>query len=270
MNRKWTSILVLVAVALLAATGIGCEKLRARDHLNKGVAAFSSGAYPVAVEHFKTAVTLDPNYPVARAYLATAYMMQYIPGADSDENRRMREAANTEFLNVLRQEPKNSNAMLAIAQLHYNEKEFRQAREWYNKAVAAKPNEKTAYYMIGLIAFAESFRTRMTARAELGMKPEDPGPLPDKKVREQLKTTNLAAIEEGMQSLAKALAIDSNYADAMVYMNLLYRERADLADTAAGWKKDTATADEWLDKTMATKRKLAAAEPAGGGITADQ
>ena len=41
-----------------------------------------------------------------------------------------------------------------------------------------------------------------------------------------------------MQTLEKALEIDPEYDDAMAYMNLLIRERADLADTPDEYKKE--------------------------------
>src|ERR1043166_5176577 len=100
--RKWTAVLAVAALALVSA---GCEKLRARDRLNKGVQAFKNAQYPEAVEHFKTAVELDPSFPVARLYLATAYMQQYIPGAESPENNQMAQAAHDQFLKVLEQNP---------------------------------------------------------------------------------------------------------------------------------------------------------------------
>jgi len=269
MNRKYTSLLLAAVLALLSVAGMGCQKLRARDELNKGVQAFRNGSYPTAVEHFKQAVTLDPNYPVARAYLATSYMMQYIPGAESEENLRMAQAAHDEFLRVLEQDPGNSNAMLAIAQLYFNQKKLDEAQEWYQKAITANPNDKTAYYTLGVIAWTKTFQPRMKARAELGMKPEDPGPLRDRKVREKLKESNLPIIEEGMKALEKALALDKEYDDAMAYMNLLYRERADLQDTPEAYKKDTEAADSWVDKTLETK-KLKASRVPTGGITSGQ
>ncbi len=70
------------------AVATGCEKLKARDHLNKGVQAFKNAKYTQAVDHFKEAVQLDPEFPTARLYLATAYMSQYIPGAESPENQQ--------------------------------------------------------------------------------------------------------------------------------------------------------------------------------------
>jgi Tfp pilus assembly protein PilF len=268
MNRKTTSILLLAAIVLLTVAGMGCQKLKARDELNKGVQAFRNGAYPVAVEHFKLAVSLDPTYPNSRHYLATSYMMQYIPGAESEENNRMAEAAHSEFLKVLELDAANTNAMAAIAQLYFNEKKLDESRDWFKKLIAANPNDKTAYYTLGVIAWMKTFKPRMTARAELGMRPEDPGPIKDKKVREALKAQNMPFVEEGMQGLEKALALDKEYEDAMAYLNLLYRERADLADTVEAYKKDTADADAWIDKTLATKKMKAARMPAAAGLTA--
>jgi site-specific recombinase XerD len=67
--------------------------------------------------------------------------------------------------------------------------------------------------------------------------------------------------------LEKAIALDKEYEDAMAYLNLLYRERADLSDTVEAYKKDTAEADGWVDKTLATKKLKAARTPTSGGLT---
>jgi tetratricopeptide (TPR) repeat protein len=80
MNRiGWIAALGLVAAATLLSSG--CNKLKARDSINKGVNAFKTGQYTEAADAFKTAIDLDPDLPVARLYLATAYMSQYIPGS---------------------------------------------------------------------------------------------------------------------------------------------------------------------------------------------
>ena len=83
---KKANVTLVAGIAVLALFATGCEKLRARDHLNKGVQAFKT--YTQAVDHFKEAVQLDPEFPTARLYLATAYMSQYIPGAESPENQQ--------------------------------------------------------------------------------------------------------------------------------------------------------------------------------------
>ncbi len=86
MQRKLIVFGALVSAAILLLAGAGCAKLKARDNLNKGVAAYKSARYADAVEYFKTSVSIEPTYINARLYLATAYMSQYIPGAESPEN----------------------------------------------------------------------------------------------------------------------------------------------------------------------------------------
>jgi len=102
------------------------------------------------------------------------------------------------------------------------------------------------------------------------MKPEDPGPIKDKKVKEELKVQYLPMINDGIQNLQKALEIDKEYDDAMAYMNLLIRERADLDDTQEEYKKDVQTADDWVQKTLATKKMKADRKPTSTGINASQ
>src|ERR1700691_1030623 len=88
MQRKPTITLLLAVVAAAVIAGGGCDKLRARDQLNKGVEAFSSGQYDQAIEHFKNARQYDPSLMNAQLYLAAAYQAQYIPGAPSEDNLR--------------------------------------------------------------------------------------------------------------------------------------------------------------------------------------
>lgn len=263
MNRKVITVLAVFVTLLLLVAGTGCQKLKARDQLNKGVTAFRNAAYPESVEFFKKAVDLDPTFPTARLYLATAYMMQYIPGAESEENLRMAKAAHDQFIEVLKTDPKNTVALASIALLYFNQKKLDDAETWYLKLVDADPQNKEAHYTLGVIAWTKAFQPRMEVRAKLGMKAEDPGPVKDKKAREELRAKNGAVIDEGIQHLQRALEIDKEYDDAMAYLNLLYREKADLEDTADAYKKDTELADEWVQKTLETKKIKASRMPQG-------
>src|SRR5258708_33421545 len=102
------------ALLLLAAGLSGCNKLKARDLLNKGVAAYKNGQYDTAIEHFKQAKELDPGLMNARLYLATAYASQYIPGAPSDQNMRLGTQAVNEVKEGLEKEPSNLSAIHGI------------------------------------------------------------------------------------------------------------------------------------------------------------
>jgi tetratricopeptide (TPR) repeat protein len=264
-----SKISIAVGVSALALLSSSCQKLQSRDQLNKGVQAYKNAQYPQAVENFKKAVDLDPNFPTARLYLATAYMSQYIPGADSPENMQMAQAAHDQFNKVLEQDPKNDVAMASIASLFYNQKKFDEAKSWYEKLVAVNPKNKEAYYTLGVIAWSKFYPEYGKARAKLSMKPEDPGPLKDKKVKEELKAQWLPVINEGLKNLDKALEVDKDYDDAMAYENLLIRERADLMDDPEQYKKEIQVADNWVQKALETKKMKAEKKPTGGGITTD-
>ena len=275
------NLLLAGAAAALVLVSTGCEKLKARDSLNKGVREFKSAKYNTAVEHFKEAVRLDPEFPTARLYLATAYMSQYIPGAESEENMQNARAAEQEFQRVLEKDPNNTLAIESIASLHYNQaqggsaeqknKKLDQAAEWYSKLASVDPNNKTAFYSLGVITWAKWYPKLMEARNKLGMKPEDPGPIKDKKVKEELTAQWLDTVNKGIANLEKALQIDPEYDEAMAYMNLLIRERADLSDSPEQYKKDIEIADNWVQKSLDTKKIKAerAAENARKGIKAE-
>jgi len=269
MMRRITLALAVAALALLAA---GCKQLQSRDQLNKGVQAFKNAQYADAVENFKKAVELDPNFPTARLYLATAYMQQYIPGSDSPENNQMAIAAHDQFMKVLEQNPKDKVAIASIASLYLNQKKWDESQQWYEKLTSIDPQNKDAWYSLGFIAWSKWYPAYGTARAKLGMKQEDPGPLKDKKVKEELKAQYGPVIEGGLQALDKALQIDPQYDDAMAYENLLVRERADLMDTKEQYEKETKIADAWVQKALQTKKDKAEkkGQQTGGGIVADQ
>ena len=266
MKSKAVVVLAIAAMTVLATS---CEKLKARDQLNKGVQAFKSAQYPQAVECFKTAVKYDPTFATARLYLATAYMQQYIPGADSPENNQMASAAYDQFQQVLAQDPKNELAVASIASLLFSEKKLDDAEVWNKKLIGLNPKSKEAFYTLGVIAWTKALVTDGEARAKLGMKPDDPGPLKDKKVRAEVAAKNGPIVDEGIQDLDKSLHIDPEYDDAMAYENLLFRQKADLEDSSDAYKQDIDKANDYFQKTIDTRKIKAERKPAGGGITAD-
>jgi tetratricopeptide (TPR) repeat protein len=267
MNRN---LIVLSCVAALTMGATGCNFLKARDNLNKGVQAYKSAKYPEAVALFQKAVELSPNETMPHLYLATAYMSQYIPGAESPENLRMGENAYNEFQNVLKLDPKDELATASIASLYFNQKKMDQAVEWNKKLIALNPKNKDAYYTLGVIAWTQWLVPQREARNKSGMKPEDPGPIKKKDVREELKVKYRPMLDEGVANMQKALDIDKEYDEAMAYMNLLIRYRADLDDTQDEYKKDIEQADNYIQKALATKKiKNERQAKAGGGITND-
>ncbi len=267
--KKSLRMLALLAMGVALVSTLGCDKLRARDQLNKGVAAYKGAKYEEAIDKFQNAVALDPSLLNARLYLATAYAQQYIPGADTPDNNKMAEQAIAQYKEVLSRDPKNINSIKGIAYIYLNMKKFDDAKAYYRKALEADPNDPEPYYSVGVIDWTQTYQPRMEERAKLGLKPEEP--LKDKKVCAMLKDKNTANIQDGIDNLSKALAIRPDYDDAMAYMNLMYREKADVeCEDPAARADDLKKADEWVDKTMATKKAKAEKQPGAQGIVMDQ
>ena len=277
MNKN-LKIITLAAAALALLSSVGCNKLRARDQLNKGVESYKNNHYEQAIDHFQQAVRLDPSLINARMYLATAYVSQYIPGVDSPDNLRTADEAIKEYQTVIDANPARDqkvNAAKGIAYLYLNEKKWDDAKKYYRMASDLDPNDPEPYYSVGVIDWTACYQPRMEARATLGMKPEEnlnPKNKEQKKVCDELKVKNAPAIQEGIDTLNKAIQIRPDYDDAMAYLNLMYREKGDVeCDDLAARAEDLKTADHWVDETLRVKKAKAekAAQSQGGGITMD-
>ena len=277
--NKYLKLLTLAAVALALFSSMGCDKLKARDQLNKGVKAYKDNHYEQAITHFQNAVNLDPALINARMYLATAYVSQFIPGIDSPENLRTAQQAIDEYQKVIDANPSRDqkvNSAKGIAYLYLNEKKWDDAKKYYRMASDLDPNDAEPYYSVGVIDWSACYQPRMEERAKLGMKPDEHLSAKNKdqkKLCEELKVKNGPAIQEGIDSLDKAIKLREDYDDAMAYMNLMYRERADIeCDDEAARAADLKTADQWVDKAMQAKQARAAKAAAaqGGQITVDQ
>jgi tetratricopeptide (TPR) repeat protein len=229
------------------------DKATARAELNQGVAAYREARYEEAEDHFRKAVAADPGLTNAHLYLATTYTQNFIPGDGTAENVRYFELATEQYNMVLARNPKQIEAIQGLAGLYLQMKKFDDAKLYYYKVLGLDPNDAESYYAVGVIDWSQTFQPRMEERAKLGLKPDQP--LKNREVCERLRAVNSANIAEGIDNLNRALALRPDYDDAMAYMNLMYREKADLeCGDAAARAKDEKTADDWVDKTLAVKK----------------
>jgi tetratricopeptide (TPR) repeat protein len=258
----------LAMLAVVVAAGSGCNKLKARDLLNKGVASFKNGQYDAAVEDFKEAKDLDPSLLNARLYLATAYASQYIPGAPSDENVQRGNAAITEFKGVLEKDPNNLSAIDGIGSIlfqmsgqPFNPEKFQESKTYHQKHIDLKPTDPEPYYWIGVIDWTLAFRGNAEMRtdynkAHINKQIKESDALPAA-VRTDFVAKYGQLVDEGIASLQKAIQLRPDYDDAMAYLNLLYRRKADMvesADERASYQKQ---ADDLVEKVKEIKQKRA-------------
>ena len=267
-SRTANRAFALAALLILAAGVSGCNKLRARDLLNKGVAAFKEAQFDKAVEYFKEAKELDPDLMNARLYLATAYASQYIPGAPSEENKRHGEEAITEYKLVLEKAPGNMSAIDGLASILYqmagqpfDEKKFEESKSYHQKHISLKPLDPQPYYSIGVIDWAIAYRGNTEMRAEynkahINKQVRDTDALPPD-VRTAYTQKYGPLVDDGIASLKKATEINPEYDDAMTYLNLLYRRKADMVESSTERDALTKQADDLLDKVKEIKQKRA-------------
>jgi tetratricopeptide (TPR) repeat protein len=216
VNSKWLAVLLLLAALPLSGCGF-LQTLRARDYSNKGVKAFSDQKYDAAAQFFEKAIQEDPHFEVARLYLATSYMSQFVPGSTDPKSEKMAmKAVETfEFIaNNAENADNKKSAMIAIASLYYQLKRTNESKEWCNKVLKSDPTATEAYYRIAVVDYdAASEKTGVQGENIEYLSPDE-------------KTSVKAGIEEGLMCLAKAIELKPDYWDAMEYQNLLFREKA--------------------------------------------
>jgi len=260
------------ALVVLVAAGSGCNKLKARDLLNKGVANFKNGQYDKAVEDFKEAKDLDSGLMNARLYLATAYASQYIPGAPSDENVARGNAAIAEFKEVLEKDKDNLSAIDGIGSIlfqmsgqPFNPAKFEESKTYHQKHIELKPTDPEPYYWIGVIDWTLAFRANAELRTaynkdHINKQIKEGDALPAV-VRADYVSKDGPLVDEGITYLQKAIQLRPDYDDAMAYLNLLYRRKADMVESAGERASLQKQADELVDKVKEIKQKRAENPP---------
>jgi tetratricopeptide (TPR) repeat protein len=273
MNR-WARLVALGAVAAALLTTVGCNKLRARDQLNRGVQAYRASRPESAIEHFKNAVNLDGDLKTAKLYLATVYMQQYVPNIDTPENNANAQQAIEQYQEVLSENPsaeEKVTSLKGIASLYMNMKKFDQSTQYYKKAIEADPNDPEAYYSVGVLDWTSAYKDTADLKNKAGLGGVE-APMKgkqDQKLCEEIKARNEAKVDEGLSMLETAIQKRQDYDDAMTYMNLLYRRKADMAcndpEAAAKYSK---LSDDFTNQAMAARKKKfdEAAKKSSGGL----
>jgi tetratricopeptide (TPR) repeat protein len=273
MNRpaRITALVVVLAGMVLSISG--CNRLKARDQLNKGVDAYKAAHYEEAIGHFQQAIQLDPTLPTAKSYLATALSQNIVPSLETPDNLKTAQEAIDIFQQVLNTNPNDVNSLKQIAGIYFQIKKFDQAKEWQKKVLAVDPKDPEAAYTIGVIDWTLAHVNALKAFQVAGINDDGEGNVKaPKKIMEPLGVVNKPLAEEGLQYLNQAMANRDNYADAMAYMNLVYRRKADCDfGNEAARKEDMKQAEMWRTKALGIRKAAEEKKNQGpGGIVMDE
>ena len=272
MNGPARITALAVALTGMVLSLSGCNRLAARDQLNKGVDAYKSARYEEAIGHFQKATELDPSLPMAKSYLATALAQNVVPGLDTPENLKTAQQAISMFQEVLAKDANDVNSMKQIAGIYFSIKKFPEAKEWQKKVLSVDAKDPEAAYTIGVIDWTLAHENTLKALVPVGVNDDGEGNVKaPKKVMQDLAQQNKPLVDEGLSYLNQAVQNRANYDDAMAYLNLIYRRKADVDyGNNDAVKQDVASAKEWSAKAMGTRKENEAKKEKGpGGITMD-
>jgi tetratricopeptide (TPR) repeat protein len=260
------------ALAGMVFSMTGCKQLEARDQLNKGVDAYKGAHYEEAIGHFQKATQLDPSLPMAKSYLATALAQNVVPGLDTPENMKTAQQSIDIFQQVLDKNPSDVNSLKQIAGIYFSIKKYPEAKEWQKKVLAVDPKDAEAAYTVGVIDWTLAHMNALKALVPAGINDDGEGNVKaPKKLLQDLSEQNAPLVAEGLQYLNQAVQDRPNYDDAMQYLNLIYRRKADVdfANPSAV-KDDISQAKDWTQKALGTRKENEEKKNKGpGGITLD-
>ena len=275
--------LALLALLGVLASVTGCQGtadwLKANYAVKQGNVFYKAGNYLKAIEWYRYATYLNPDLTVAYQNTAFAFMGEYKPGSKHPKDLRYSQGAIDNLKRYLTYYPDDRDAenylltiylqaerydeaaayfeeqlkkrgndpaaaselMLRIGMIYAKKGDFDSSLEWYKRRAEIEKDNPEALYTIGVLCWDKVYHAPLTI---------------DLNRRTEL-------IEMGLDYLKRAADQRENYFEAVLYINLLYREKAKLAqqtgnlDEATKWiqeaDKQQKLALEMRKKVMAKK-----------------
>jgi tetratricopeptide (TPR) repeat protein len=157
-------------------------------------------------------------------------------------------------------------ALKSIGSLYFLTREFDQSRDFYRQATEMNPNDPENYYMLGVMAWFDTYRTATHLKASAGLRIDDPylKTKESQKTCESVRSASGTKIDSGLDSFQKALALRPEYWEAMAYMTLLYLRKADIeCGNQAAHHTDIKMANDRNVRTLASCKPKAEKQTSG-------
>ena len=253
--RPFSFVVVLLLSVLAGAQGVSLPE-PASASLASGVEAFKAGYYEEATRDFEAAVEAAPGSRVAHIYLGTALSYRVVPNLDTKENLAIAGRALDQFKQVLDEDPNNLEVLRQVASIQRNIRHLDEAIATERKVIAIAPNDAEAHYTIGVIEWTDAYKFAAQTLGDESLMDDGNGNVKlSAEGRNTLISHNLPLVNDAIAELTQAVAIRPTYDDAMQYLNLAYRRRADFDCTdAAQCAQDLATASEWVKRAIAARK----------------
>lgn len=123
--------------------------VRGRDHYFK----FNREGYERAVELYKDAIRIDPNFALAYAGIADSLAtLGYSRQKDGESYRGLYKEAKQAAETAIALNPNLSDGHRALAHVYLNLRRFSETRYQAEKALSLNPNDPEAWYMLAQVA----------------------------------------------------------------------------------------------------------------------
>lgn len=250
-------VLCLVGALTVLLTLSGCQQIKAKSEIKAANDAYQKEDYGTALEHYVRARQIDPSLPDLDRMIGYSNIGLYVPDDKSPKNEAHADAAIAEltlylkkrpddriardalinmylnanrtsqaidyFRNYLNAHPADLDAVKSIATLYAKEGNFNESLNWYQKITLLDSKNPESFYIFGVVCYEKVAKNPPADDAQ-----------------------KIDIINKGKDALQKAIEMKPDYAEAMAYLNLLWRQQA-LVDAKTDPKKaqaDVAEADK--------------------------
>jgi tetratricopeptide (TPR) repeat protein len=283
-----TKKLCLLAALVLSLTSVACTRIQARLEIRQANEFYVQEQYADALKHYEAARRIDPGFADLDRLIGYSNIGLFKPEDASKPNQKFADAAIVELQRYLQKRPKDEaarealinlflnadrtgqaieyfktylkdnpadlNAVKSVATLYAKKGDFNESLNWYEKITLLDSKNPESFYTFGVVCYEKAAKNP----------PQD-------------ITERLSIIGRGKQALAQAIAMNKDYFEAIVYMNLLYREEAKIETDPTKQQELIAQADVYRNRAMEINRQRkaeadkAAAKPAppAGGAPAE-
>jgi tetratricopeptide (TPR) repeat protein len=272
-------LLCLLGAGVLLASLTACGKIEARIAIRQANEHYQAEKYSDALKFYKEARELDPSFPDLNRMVGYCNIGLYEPGSDNPENNKFADTAIEELQKYLKQRPKDEtarealinlflnaertsqaidyfkeylkenpadlNAVRSVATLYAKSGDFNESLNWYKKITLLDSKNAEAFYTYGVVCYEKVAKNP----------PED-------------MAERLDIIEKGRTALIEATKLREKYFEALVYINLLYREQAKMEADPVKQAALMTEAETYRNQAVEIARARKAAEKAASDAPA--
>jgi hypothetical protein len=264
----------LLAALTLSLTTLSCGQLNERIAIREGNEAYETEEYAVALQKYQEARNIGASeFPDLDRLIGYSYIGLYNPDDESPQNQKLADAAITElqrylvkrpndtaareamvnlmlnadrtaqaidyFKTYLRRHPADLATVRSIATLYAKQGDFNESLNWYYKITLLDAKNAEAFYTFGVVCYEKVAKNPPASEQE-----------------------KMMIIERGKSALEQAMKLRKDYFEAVVYLNLLYREQAKATVDPEQQQVLLARADQLRNQAMAIGKARKAAEEA--------